>query len=172
LDEGLRRTLNQVQASELDGGESTPFLITKAELCRGLGKPAEQRQFLERALATLQSNAAEQDLLHYSDMLALVQAGLERKPEALEAARQAAELRPIRKSHYHGAVTSSLLTEVYITLGEYDLALAHIEPLLQNPSYLSVNWLKADPLFAPLHDDPRFQSLMDDVGTDGKSATE
>ena len=48
------------------------------------------------------------------------------------------------------------------TLDEYDLALQHLDQLLKNPSYMSINWVHADPLFDPLRDDERLQQLLEE----------
>jgi hypothetical protein len=71
------------------------------------------------------------------------------------------EFLPISRDHDQGAVTSSLVTEVYITLGEYDLALPQIDELVNNPTYVTVNWAKTDPLFDPLRNDERFQQSLE-----------
>ena len=88
--------------------------------------------------------------------------GWETGRRRLRAARQAAELRPISADHHRGAVTSSLLTEVYMRLEEYELALQHVDQLLKNPSYMSIKWIEADPLFEPLRDDERLQQLLNE----------
>ena len=49
---------------------------------------------------------------------------------------------------------------MYILLVEYDKALDLLEPLLEQPYFLTPAWLKIDPTFDPLWKHPRFQKLV------------
>ncbi|MGH7709818.1 MAG: hypothetical protein ACREOG_00950, partial [Gemmatimonadaceae bacterium] len=48
----------------------------------------------------------------------------------------------------------------FLLLGEHDAAIEQLERLLQSPSWMSANWLRQDPLWAPLKANPRFQQLL------------
>ncbi len=45
-------------------------------------------------------------------------------------------------------------------VGEPEKALDRLEPLLKIPYALSPGWLKIDPNFDPLRENPRFQKLI------------
>jgi hypothetical protein len=45
-------------------------------------------------------------------------------------------------------------------VGEPEKALDRLEPLLKIPYYLSGGWLKIDPNFDSLRDNPRFQKIV------------
>ena len=47
-----------------------------------------------------------------------------------------------------------------IIVGEYELAIDELEYVLSIPSWCSPEYLKADPLYAPLYDNPRFQAMI------------
>ena len=66
---------------------------------------------------------------------------------------------PLDKDGYTGTYFQHLLARVYLLGGEQDKALDALEPLLRVPYFLSPGWLRVDPTFAPLRDNPRFQRL-------------
>ncbi|MDH3814754.1 MAG: hypothetical protein OEV48_09715, partial [Acidobacteriota bacterium] len=57
------------------------------------------------------------------------------------------------------------LAHIYTILGDNDAALERLEYLLSNPSYLSAPFLRMDPRWDPLDDDPRFQALLEKYDT-------
>ena len=50
--------------------------------------------------------------------------------------------------------------QIYIMVGEPQQALDRLEPLLQEPYFLSPGWLRIDPTFEPLKGNPRFEALL------------
>ncbi len=52
------------------------------------------------------------------------------------------------------------LAQMYVMVGEEERALEVLEELLVGPSHVSRPRLKADPTWAPLRDNPRFQALV------------
>jgi hypothetical protein len=53
-----------------------------------------------------------------------------------------------------------VMAQIYTIVGEYDLAIDELEYHLSIPARSSPAFLRADPLFAPLHDNPRFLALI------------
>lgn len=49
---------------------------------------------------------------------------------------------------------------VYALVGEYDLAIDELEYHLSIPAWSSSKSLRAEPIFAPLRDNPRFISML------------
>jgi hypothetical protein len=52
------------------------------------------------------------------------------------------------------------LARIYLLVGEPETALDQLEPLLRIPYYLSPGWLRIDPTFDPLRNNPRFKKLV------------
>jgi hypothetical protein len=51
------------------------------------------------------------------------------------------------------------LARIYMIVGEPEQAMDQLEPLLKMPHYLSPGWLRIDPTWARLKDNPRFKGL-------------
>ena len=92
--------------------------------------------------------------------MALVDAGLDRKEEALQEGRRACELLPISKDAIDGADLAINLAQIYAWSGEKDLAIAQIAELAHVPSTLSYGLLKLHPYWDSLRGDPRFETIV------------
>jgi serine/threonine-protein kinase len=71
-------------------------------------------------------------------------------------------LLPVSKNAIEGAILVGDLAQIYVMVTEYDSAIERLEYLFSIPSYTSVQLLRADPLYDPLRDHPRFQTLLED----------
>jgi len=92
----------------------------------------------------------------------LILAYLGRKAEAIEEGERARALLPIEKDAYFGPYLQHQVVRIYILVGEPDKALDLLEPLLRMPYYLTPAWLRVDPNFDPLRNNPRFHKLVED----------
>jgi DNA-binding SARP family transcriptional activator/TolB-like protein len=90
----------------------------------------------------------------------LTLAYLGRKAEGIREGRRGVELLPISRDAYFGPYIQLQLVRIYIQSGEPDQALDQLEPLLRVPFYLSPGWLRIDPAFDPIRQQPRFQRLL------------
>ena len=91
--------------------------------------------------------------------LALVNAYLGRRDEALLEAEKSISLLPIAKDALNGALLVYRLACVQARLGLQEEALATLGTLLSVPFYASPAWLRLDPNFSTLRDNPAFQRL-------------
>jgi len=96
-------------------------------------------------------------------ILALIDAGLGRKDEALREVRRALELVPIAKDAANGADMIQYSAIVYAWVGEKDLALQNLPKAAQLPCFLSYGRLKLLPWYDPLRGDPRFEKIVDSL---------
>jgi serine/threonine protein kinase/tetratricopeptide (TPR) repeat protein len=112
------------------------------------------REEVGRKVAAMPLNA---ELL--SD-LAVVDALLARKQEAIAEAKQAAEIKPISNDAVEGPPPLVNLAVVYAWCDEPDLAFAQLESLAKTPRGIYAGSLMLDPLWDPLRSDPRFDKLL------------
>jgi serine/threonine-protein kinase len=111
-----------------------------------------------------QLRGASEDAQRYV-FLGLALAYMGRKADAIAAGERAVSLLPYSKDGVAGPYVQHQLVRIYTIVGEADKALDRLEPLLQIPYYLSPRWLRVDPNFDPLRDNPRFQRLTEEKAT-------
>ena len=96
-------------------------------------------------------------------LLALIDAGLGRKEEALREARRAVELMPVEKDSIYGTGMIHYSASVYAWVGEKDLALQNLGKAAQLPGNVSYGKLKLLPWYDSLCGDPRFEKIVADL---------
>jgi tetratricopeptide (TPR) repeat protein len=93
--------------------------------------------------------------------VALMNAALGNKKEAIETAKRAVELYPITQDAVAGPGMLGLLAVVYAWTGEKDLAFETLFTLVHTPfGGVQVGDLKLNPDWDNLRDDPRFNQLL------------
>ena len=102
---------------------------------------------------------APEDFKRHS-RLAEVLAWLGEKDAAIAEAKRARELLPESVDAFDGPGATQTLAEIYITVGEYDLAFPLLDGLLSRPSPLTVEFLKIHPVYDAIRNDPRFMALL------------
>ncbi|MEJ2721797.1 MAG: protein kinase, partial [bacterium] len=90
-------------------------------------------------------------------------AAMGQKDEALAYVDESLRLEPLSKDALEGTYTAKTAAEVYVRLGEYEAAIDQLELLMSVPAELSRALLRADPLYDPLRDDPRFRKIVEDI---------
>ena len=96
-------------------------------------------------------------------VLALIDARLGRKDDAIREGRRAVELLPPSKDAINGASIMSHLAVIYAWVGEKDLAVAELQRILQFPGRTSYGNLRLFPNWDPLRGDPRFEKLVNEL---------
>jgi serine/threonine-protein kinase len=109
-------------------------------------------------------DAPDDGQLHVLLGSALAYAG--RKADAVREGLRGVELEPISKDANVGAYTLHQLVRIYIVVGEQEKAIDALEKLLSVPYDVSPGWLRIDPTFDPLRQNPRFRKLVEGPSRD------
>jgi serine/threonine protein kinase/tetratricopeptide (TPR) repeat protein len=96
--------------------------------------------------------------------LAIVDAALGHKEEAIAEARNAVAMRPIHRDAVEGPPLLVDLAQVYLWVGEKELALQQLEALENIPCGLSYGYLNKLPTWDALRSEPRFEKLLANLG--------
>jgi serine/threonine-protein kinase len=126
----------------------------RGSLARGREYADSARRSLERAVADASENPEA------FSSLAMANAFLGRKEEALRFAARAAALLPLEVD---AVVGFQILTEqawVSALVGEHEASLEILERLLSVPNELSVPFIAVDPMWSSLRGHPRFERLL------------
>jgi len=93
-------------------------------------------------------------------VLAMSEAALGRKEDALQHGRRASEVVPMTKDAVTGGEILRNLAITYAWTGETDLALEQLEELVHISSPISYGQLRLHPWWDPLRGDARFQKIV------------
>jgi TolB-like protein/class 3 adenylate cyclase/Tfp pilus assembly protein PilF len=93
--------------------------------------------------------------------LGLIDAGLQRKQEAIAEGLRAVELRPISSDADDGATVLSSVAMIYAWVGDVDLAIERLTSLAKMPGGPEYGQLKLDPAWDAVRHDPRFAKMLD-----------
>jgi serine/threonine-protein kinase len=142
-------------------GDTSEFLTWKADWARRHGDSAASLTYADSARTTLERRVAtDPGETRTRMLLAISYALLGRKADALREATRAAELLPVSRDALDGADMQEDLAYVEVLVGEHESAIERLAYLLTIPSEVSVPFLRADPMWDPVRDNPRFQQLI------------
>ena len=145
------------------GNQGVPF---PRAWCEGLvsriaGDAARERAAFTAARAELDKTAGDEKAHPEAlSSLAIIDAALGRKDEAIREGRRAVELFPSDKDSLNGALAIEYLAVTYAWTGETDLALEALRKAATIPSDISYGQLRLHPFWDPLRGDPRFDQIV------------
>jgi TolB-like protein len=162
--ETATKVLASWKGDELFGGASStvPTTFWHGLIARVRGDTAKSHDAFTRARETVNAKlAARPNDPMLLATLALHDAALGRKEEALEEGRRAVALRPLAEDAMDGSdlLTSLALIEAWV--GETDAAIKQLAFLVTIPGGLSFGRFKYDPAWDAVRRDPRFAQLLD-----------
>jgi len=132
-----------------------------------LGEALEMKGAHDAAIAECQkAQALNDDPL----VLALLAHAYGLSGNKTEAEKIMDQLKALSKARYVSAYSFSL---AYLGLGNKEEALRWLEQSYQDRAGADIGWIRVDPLFDPLHGDPRFEALAEKIvpAAEFKSAT-
>ncbi len=163
LEESAREEYNDPGVGGTAGtidGFSFPKSWFAGLVARGRGQvDLAQREFTRARQAVTPCVERAPDDARASMMLGLIDAMLGHKAEAIRHGRQAVEFLPPTKDAFDGPAIATNLAVIYAQVGEADLALEQLAPLLNIPNGPTSALLRIEPEWDPMRGDPRFQKL-------------
>ena len=148
-----------------EGGSVEGFVFPKGWfeglVRRAEGDSAGAKQAFTAARAEVERIVREQpDYAQALGLLGLIDAGLDRKEDAIREGERAMTLLPLEKDAINGALLSEYLAIIYAWVGETDRALKQLAITVKTPGDLSFGQLKLRPVWDPLRNDPRFDEIV------------
>ena len=145
-------------------GASYPHAYWEGFVARWLGNTAHAQDAFAAARAEVEKMLADKpDSAPALSLLAMIDAGLGRKDQAIEEGRHACEMLPVGKDALAGSVVAVNLAQTLAWTGEKTAAIDQIESIEQGPNLLSYGLLKLHPRWDDLRGDPRFESVVTSV---------
>jgi TolB-like protein/tetratricopeptide (TPR) repeat protein len=126
------------------------------------GNPDRARAYADSARVAIEAQVRETpDNAQLHVLLGTALAYLGRKADAIREGRRAVELVSPGTNAFSGAYNQHQLARIYALVGEPERALDELEALLARPYFVSRGWLRIDPTFEALRDNPRFKKLVE-----------
>ena len=116
-------------------------------------------QDIQRDLEKVAPDSHAEAATHAS--LGLAYAGLGEAASAIAEGQKAMAMRPTSKDPFEGPAIEENMAAIYALLGDADHAIPILKRLLQIPygGAITPAWLRLDPVWDQIRNDPRFQEL-------------
>jgi eukaryotic-like serine/threonine-protein kinase len=165
LDDAEQQRLLTLPAVDFDN-DTASWAIVRAQTYWLRGDSARARGYADTARRYLEAQLrVSPDDWQGQAELGVALALLGRTSDAIRHGKRAVALLPVAKDAVVGPYPRQLLARIYMMAGEPDKALDQLEPLVRIPYYLSRDWLRIDPTWAPLAHQPRFVALVAGTAT-------
>jgi len=165
LDDDLRAEILSAPVDRFTDVQHPPsyYYIVRATLLEQENRAEAARAYYDSARAALEPEVVRltgtRSVARLRMRLAFAYAGLGRKEQAIQTARQG--ISEFKGGALFDWLFKRWLAEIYVMLDDPDAAIDLLESLLQQPSFVSVPYLRAHPTWEPLRDHPRFQALLE-----------
>ena len=152
---------NYPREGVVNTGVNYPHAYCEGVVARLQGDSSKTRIAFTVARKEVEKTVEKQpDFAAALSLLGMIDAGLERKQDALKEGERACELLPVSKDAIDGAALAINLAQIYAWTGEKDRAIEQIAAVERVPNTLSYGLLKLHPYWDPLRGDPRFEKIV------------
>jgi serine/threonine-protein kinase len=165
FDGNYQEALDRLSLKSEDTDNQDNFIPTAlrcAPIYGYMNKKELAKKYYDESRSILESKIQQRpDDARFHSLLGIAYAGLGRKEDALREGKLGVELLPVTKDAMRGQGRVKDLANIYVMVGEYDLAIDQIEFLLSRPGGMSIPLLQLDPTWNPLRNHPRFKNLVE-----------
>ena len=156
-----RMLANYPREGAANNGVNYPYAYWQGVVARCQGDSAQARSAFAAARTEVQKIVEQQpDFAAALSLLGMIDAGLDKKEEAVREGQRACELLPISKDAIDGTFLAINLAQIYAWIGDKDHAVEQIAALERVPNPLSYGLLKLHPDWDSLRGDPRFEKIV------------
>ena len=156
-----RMLANYPREGAANNGVNYPYAYWQGVVARCQGDSAQARSAFAAARTEVQKIVNQQpDFAAALSLLGMIDAGLDKKEEAVREGQRACELLPISKDAIDGTFLAINLAQIYAWIGDKDHAVEQIAALERVPNPLSYGLLKLHPDWDSLRGDPRFEKIV------------
>jgi TolB-like protein/class 3 adenylate cyclase/Tfp pilus assembly protein PilF len=156
-----RALTNYPREGVVHNGVNNPRAYWEGVIARCQGDSTKAQAAFTAARREVEKTVERQpDFAAALSLLGMIDAGLERKEQAIQEGRRACELLPVSKDAIDGAALAINLAQIYAWTGEKDRAIEQIAAVERVPNTLSYGLLKLHPYWDPLRGDPRFEKIV------------
>jgi TolB-like protein/Tfp pilus assembly protein PilF len=149
------------QTGGLEGAFSFPRAWYAGLIARAKGDVAGARAAFAAARAEVAKELSGQsEFPQPLSILAMIDAALGNKEQALAQGRRASELLPVTQDAITGADVLTHLAITYAWCGDKDDAIETLSTLSKIPSDVNYGTLRLDPIWDSLRGDPRFEQIV------------
>jgi len=142
-------------------GANCPHAYWEGVIARWEGDSAKAQSAFSAARSEVEKDLEKQpNFAAALSLMAVIDAGLARKNDAIREGRRACELLPISKDAIDGVALAVNLAQIYAWTGEKDLAIEQIATIQRSPNLLSYGFLKLHPYWDSLRGDHRFETIV------------
>ena len=157
----IRALTNYPRDGVVHNGVNNPRAYWDGVIARCQGDSAKAQAAFTAARREVEKTVERQpDFAAALSLLGMIDAGLERKEQAIQEGRRACELLPVSKDAIDGADIGINLAQIYAWTGEKDRAIEQIAAVERVPNTLSYGLLKLHPYWDSLRGDPRFEQIV------------
>ncbi len=143
------------------GGLHSPKAWWEAVMARALHDEGTAQAALARARVEMEKIVRDQPGYGPSlSLLALIDAGLGRKDDAIREGKAAVEMLPVSKDAFSGPDLIENLALIYAWTGEKGLACEQLDRVAHMPSGISFGQLRLNPYWDALRGDPQFEKII------------